>query len=58
MEDDSSSATNSSTAGGDGVLGGITVVGCEAEGTAAIPQTADSPGSADGEAGKKCILHP
>ncbi|XP_039990819.1 C-Jun-amino-terminal kinase-interacting protein 4 isoform X3 [Xiphias gladius] len=42
--DGSSSATNSSPEGGDGVLGGITVVGCAAEGTAAVPQTAGSPG--------------
>nr|XP_019938810.1 PREDICTED: C-Jun-amino-terminal kinase-interacting protein 4-like isoform X2 [Paralichthys olivaceus] len=46
--DGSSLATNSSSAGEDGVLGGITVVGCVAEGSAAIPQTADSPGK-DGE---------
>ncbi|XP_054454387.1 C-Jun-amino-terminal kinase-interacting protein 4 isoform X2 [Anoplopoma fimbria] len=31
-----------------GLLGGITVVGCEAEGAAAVPQTAVSPGE-DGE---------
>ncbi|XP_051272669.1 C-Jun-amino-terminal kinase-interacting protein 4 isoform X3 [Dicentrarchus labrax] len=41
--DGSSQPTNSSSAGGDGVLGGITVVGCEAEGIAAVPQTAVSP---------------
>uniref|UniRef100_A0AAX7SRX9 C-Jun-amino-terminal kinase-interacting protein 4 n=1 Tax=Astatotilapia calliptera TaxID=8154 RepID=A0AAX7SRX9_ASTCA len=35
--------------GGDSVLGGITVVGCEAEGVTAVPQTAGK----DGEAGKK-----
>lgn len=35
------SSTNSSSAGGESVLGGITVVGCVAEGTAAIPQTVD-----------------
>uniref|UniRef100_A0A8D3EEP4 C-Jun-amino-terminal kinase-interacting protein 4 n=1 Tax=Scophthalmus maximus TaxID=52904 RepID=A0A8D3EEP4_SCOMX len=46
--DGSSSATDSSSAGGDGVLGGITVVGCAAEGSAAVPQRADSPGN-DGE---------
>ncbi|XP_070707364.1 C-Jun-amino-terminal kinase-interacting protein 4 [Pempheris klunzingeri] len=46
--DGSSQSTNSSSAGGDGVLGGITVVGCETEGAAAIPQTAGSPGN-DGE---------
>ncbi|XP_042363504.1 C-Jun-amino-terminal kinase-interacting protein 4 isoform X2 [Plectropomus leopardus] len=42
--DGGSQSTNSSSAGGDGVLGGITVVGCEAEGAAAIPQTAVSSG--------------
>ncbi|KAM7371215.1 hypothetical protein PAMP_010704 [Pampus punctatissimus] len=42
-----SSAVNSSSAGGDGMLGGITVVGCAAEGAAAVPQTAASPGNAD-----------
>ncbi|XP_076615507.1 C-Jun-amino-terminal kinase-interacting protein 4 isoform X3 [Chaetodon auriga] len=46
--DGSSQSTNSSSAGGDGVLGGITVVGCEAEGAAAVPQTAVSPAT-DGE---------
>ncbi|XP_037611232.1 C-Jun-amino-terminal kinase-interacting protein 4 isoform X3 [Sebastes umbrosus] len=46
--DDGSQLTTSSSAGDDGVLGGITVVGCEAEGAAAVPQTADSPGE-DGE---------
>lgn len=49
-EDGSSQSTNTSPAGGDSVLGGITVVGCEAEGTAAVPQTAVSPGD-DGETG-------
>ncbi|XP_071329298.1 C-Jun-amino-terminal kinase-interacting protein 4 isoform X3 [Trachinotus anak] len=39
-----SSAASSSSAGGDSVLGGITVVGCAAEGTAAVPQIADGPG--------------
>ncbi|XP_070783733.1 C-Jun-amino-terminal kinase-interacting protein 4 isoform X2 [Enoplosus armatus] len=47
--DDGSQSTNSSTAEGDGVLGGITVVGCEAEGATAVPQRAGSPGK-DGEA--------
>ncbi|KAM7382137.1 hypothetical protein PAMA_012822 [Pampus argenteus] len=42
--DGDSSAVNSSSAGGNGVLGGITVVGCAAEGAAAVPQTA---GNAD-----------
>uniref|UniRef100_A0A672I215 Sperm associated antigen 9 n=1 Tax=Salarias fasciatus TaxID=181472 RepID=A0A672I215_SALFA len=34
-----------------GVLGGITVVGCEAEGATAVPQTAEPPG-ADGATGQ------
>ncbi|XP_044034083.1 C-Jun-amino-terminal kinase-interacting protein 4 isoform X7 [Siniperca chuatsi] len=42
--DSSSQSTNSSSAEGDGMLGGITVVGCDAEGAAAVPQTAGSPG--------------
>ncbi|XP_026170699.1 C-Jun-amino-terminal kinase-interacting protein 4 isoform X4 [Mastacembelus armatus] len=50
--DGSSSSTNSGSAGGDGMLGGITVVGCTAEGAAAVPQTADSPGK-DGETESK-----
>ncbi|XP_062331186.1 C-Jun-amino-terminal kinase-interacting protein 4 isoform X5 [Osmerus eperlanus] len=33
---------NGCSVGGDGVLGGITVVGCSAEGVAAVPQTAES----------------
>ncbi|XP_055360153.1 C-Jun-amino-terminal kinase-interacting protein 4 isoform X2 [Betta splendens] len=37
------SGTRSSSAEGDSVLDGITVVGCTAEGTVAAPQTADSP---------------
>lgn len=48
----STQSTSSSSAGGDGVLGGITVVGCEAEGATAVPQTADSPGK-DEETGKR-----
>lgn len=52
--DDDSHLTTSSSAGDDGVLGGITVVGCEAEGAAAVPQTADSPGE-DGESGETCL---
>ncbi|XP_061666063.1 C-Jun-amino-terminal kinase-interacting protein 4-like isoform X2 [Syngnathoides biaculeatus] len=36
------SDSSTSTAGSDSVLGGITVVGCTAEGATAIPQTADS----------------
>uniref|UniRef100_A0AAX7V176 C-Jun-amino-terminal kinase-interacting protein 4 n=1 Tax=Astatotilapia calliptera TaxID=8154 RepID=A0AAX7V176_ASTCA len=47
--DGNSSATSTSSTGGDSVLGGITVVGCEAEGVTAVPQTAGK----DGEAGKK-----
>ncbi|XP_071402146.1 C-Jun-amino-terminal kinase-interacting protein 4 [Centroberyx affinis] len=43
------SSANSGSAGGDGMLGGITVVGCTAEGAAAVPQTADSPSEADEE---------
>lgn len=39
-EDGSSQSANSSSAGVDGVLGGITVVSCEAEGASAVPQTA------------------
>nr|XP_054604935.1 C-Jun-amino-terminal kinase-interacting protein 4 isoform X2 [Nothobranchius furzeri] len=35
------SAANSCSEGGDDVLGGITVVGCNAEGAVAVPQTAD-----------------
>uniref|UniRef100_A0A673CNP4 C-Jun-amino-terminal kinase-interacting protein 4-like n=1 Tax=Sphaeramia orbicularis TaxID=375764 RepID=A0A673CNP4_9TELE len=35
--DDSSSVANSSSAGGDDVLGGITVVGCTVEGSTAVP---------------------
>ncbi|KAM4623501.1 C-Jun-amino-terminal kinase-interacting protein 4 isoform 2-T2 [Polymixia lowei] len=44
-----SSSANNGSAGGDGVLGGITVVGCAAEGAAAVPQTADSASEADVE---------
>ncbi|XP_059180898.1 C-Jun-amino-terminal kinase-interacting protein 4-like isoform X1 [Centropristis striata] len=41
--DGGSQSTNSGAAGDDGdMLGGITVVGCEAEGAAAVPQTAGS----------------
>uniref|UniRef100_A0A671VZS7 C-Jun-amino-terminal kinase-interacting protein 4 n=1 Tax=Sparus aurata TaxID=8175 RepID=A0A671VZS7_SPAAU len=46
--DGSSQPTSSSSTGCDAVLGGITVVGCEVEGAAAVPQTATSPGK-DGE---------
>uniref|UniRef100_A0A669BD38 C-Jun-amino-terminal kinase-interacting protein 4 n=1 Tax=Oreochromis niloticus TaxID=8128 RepID=A0A669BD38_ORENI len=52
--DGNSSATSTSSTGGDSVLGGITVVGCEAEGVTAVPQTAGK----DGEAGKKIIFSP
>uniref|UniRef100_A0A8C6PS72 Sperm associated antigen 9 n=1 Tax=Nothobranchius furzeri TaxID=105023 RepID=A0A8C6PS72_NOTFU len=38
------SAANSCSEGGDDVLGGITVVGCNAEGAVAVPQTADQSG--------------
>ncbi|XP_037836915.1 C-Jun-amino-terminal kinase-interacting protein 4 isoform X3 [Kryptolebias marmoratus] len=41
--DGSLSAATSSSGGGDSVLGGITVVGCEAEGATAVPQTGDRP---------------
>ncbi|KAM6897518.1 C-Jun-amino-terminal kinase-interacting protein 4 [Xenentodon cancila] len=44
----SETATTSSV-DGDGVLGGITVVGCEAEGGTAVPHTADSPESRPAE---------
>lgn len=47
------SATSTSSTGGDSVLGGITVVGCEAEGVTAVPQTAGK----DGEAGKSFRDH-
>uniref|UniRef100_A0A8D0A181 Sperm associated antigen 9 n=1 Tax=Sander lucioperca TaxID=283035 RepID=A0A8D0A181_SANLU len=46
--DGGSQSTDSISAGGDDVLGGITVVGCEAEGAAAVPQTAARPGE-DGD---------
>nr|XP_046232185.1 C-Jun-amino-terminal kinase-interacting protein 4 isoform X2 [Scatophagus argus] len=46
--DGGSQSASSGSAGGDSMLGGITVVGCEAEGVAAVPQTAVSPGK-DGE---------
>lgn len=51
--DGSSQSTSSSSTGGDAILGGITVVGCDVEGAAAIPQTAISPGK-DGETGQRC----
>ncbi|XP_061911404.1 C-Jun-amino-terminal kinase-interacting protein 4-like isoform X1 [Entelurus aequoreus] len=43
------SDSGSSTAGSDGVLGGITVVGCTAEGATAVPQTAGSASQENGE---------
>lgn len=49
--DGRSQSTNSSSVGGDGALGGITVVGCEAEGVSAVPQTAVSQ-EKDGETGE------
>lgn len=51
--DGGSQSTDSISAGGDDVLGGITVVGCEAEGAAAVPQTAARPGE-DGDSGQRC----
>uniref|UniRef100_A0A8C3AEZ9 C-Jun-amino-terminal kinase-interacting protein 4 n=1 Tax=Cyclopterus lumpus TaxID=8103 RepID=A0A8C3AEZ9_CYCLU len=50
--DGGSPPAESSSSCGDGVLGGITVVGCDAEGAAAVPQTAVSLG----EDGEKTIL--
>uniref|UniRef100_A0A671W2T1 Sperm associated antigen 9 n=1 Tax=Sparus aurata TaxID=8175 RepID=A0A671W2T1_SPAAU len=52
--DGSSQPTSSSSTGCDAVLGGITVVGCEVEGAAAVPQTATSPGK-DGETVKMIL---
>ncbi|MEQ2295344.1 C-Jun-amino-terminal kinase-interacting protein 4 [Ameca splendens] len=43
--DAGSSTANNSSEGSDSIFGGITVVGCEAEGATAVPQTADSPDS-------------
>ncbi|KAJ8363818.1 hypothetical protein SKAU_G00126490 [Synaphobranchus kaupii] len=43
------SVASNSSAGSDGMLGGITVVGCTAEGAAAIPQTACAAVSAPSE---------
>ncbi|KAF6736780.1 C-Jun-amino-terminal kinase-interacting protein 4 [Oryzias melastigma] len=50
--DGGSSAANSSAASGDSILGGITVVGCEAEGSAAVPQTAETDPRAAEEPGE------
>ncbi|XP_041829680.1 C-Jun-amino-terminal kinase-interacting protein 4 isoform X2 [Melanotaenia boesemani] len=47
--DDSLSADKSSSPGGDSLLGGITVVGCDAEGATAVPQTAEHPESRPAE---------
>ncbi|XP_054619848.1 C-Jun-amino-terminal kinase-interacting protein 4 isoform X2 [Dunckerocampus dactyliophorus] len=49
VEKDSLSDSSSSAAGSDGVLGGITVVGCTAEGATAVPQTADGACKENGE---------
>uniref|UniRef100_A0A3B3X6V3 RH1 domain-containing protein n=1 Tax=Poecilia mexicana TaxID=48701 RepID=A0A3B3X6V3_9TELE len=38
------STANSGSEGGDSILGGIAVVGCDGEGATAVPQTADSSG--------------
>ncbi|XP_075312886.1 C-Jun-amino-terminal kinase-interacting protein 4 isoform X2 [Odontesthes bonariensis] len=46
---DGSLTADSSSSVGDGVLGGITVVGCEAEGATAVPQTAECPESRPAE---------
>lgn len=51
----SSQSSSTNSAGGDAVLGGITVVGCEADGVAAVPQTASSQGDA-GQFGFHSIL--
>uniref|UniRef100_A0A8C3AHH1 C-Jun-amino-terminal kinase-interacting protein 4 n=1 Tax=Cyclopterus lumpus TaxID=8103 RepID=A0A8C3AHH1_CYCLU len=53
--DGGSPPAESSSSCGDGVLGGITVVGCDAEGAAAVPQTAVSLGE-DGESGQRRLL--
>ena len=56
MEDNGSASLNASTnsvgESGEGVLGGITVVGCDAEGAAAIRQTAGSTAETSGDEGK------
>uniref|UniRef100_A0A3Q2ZCY2 Sperm associated antigen 9 n=1 Tax=Kryptolebias marmoratus TaxID=37003 RepID=A0A3Q2ZCY2_KRYMA len=52
--DGSLSAATSSSGGGDSVLGGITVVGCEAEGATAVPQTGDRPGKEEDRAVRIC----
>lgn len=40
------STANGGSEGGDSILGGITVVGCDGEGATAVPQIADSSGKA------------
>uniref|UniRef100_A0A8C5FXP4 JNK-interacting protein leucine zipper II domain-containing protein n=1 Tax=Gadus morhua TaxID=8049 RepID=A0A8C5FXP4_GADMO len=56
VEDNGSASLNASTnsvgENGEGVLGGITVVGCDAEGAAAIRQTAGSTAETSGDEGK------
>ncbi|XP_038127594.1 C-Jun-amino-terminal kinase-interacting protein 4-like isoform X3 [Cyprinodon tularosa] len=47
--DSGPSAANRSTEGSDSILGGITVVGCEADGAVAVPQTADGSDSRPAE---------
>lgn len=50
----SSQSSDTKSAEGDAVLGGITVVGCEADGVAAVPQTACS----QGDTGQWCSHSP
>lgn len=50
----SSHSSNSISAGGDGVLGGITVVGCEAEGMTAVAQIAG--GTDDVDTGQQHLM--
>ncbi|XP_032430497.1 C-Jun-amino-terminal kinase-interacting protein 4 isoform X3 [Xiphophorus hellerii] len=47
--DGGSSTANGGSEGGDSILGGITVVGCDGEGATAVPQTADSSDSRPAE---------
>ncbi|KAM9336112.1 C-Jun-amino-terminal kinase-interacting protein 4 isoform 2-T2 [Symphorus nematophorus] len=51
--DSGSQSANSSSADGDGMLGGITVVGCDAEGATAIPQTAGKDGETESRAAEE-----
>nr|XP_057918016.1 C-Jun-amino-terminal kinase-interacting protein 4 isoform X2 [Doryrhamphus excisus] len=53
VEKDSLSDSSSSAAGSDGMLGGITVVGCTAAGATAVPQTAGGACKENGETGKR-----